>query len=207
MGSTIRYQTDFSDLCFYSEKSKNSVICIFYNEKSEIDNLQIFRATSFENEQNSDLNFKIGALFSSILSPIIAINGSPEVQHPTGCENREISDIIVNSSRPPKQCEYMGADGLHYFIASNSRIYRIDMEIGPNNKWPKPFPIGVKPNDSEDDVQRKIIKSNHSQLKNAPNCYELKNGKGETACFGFDKNGKISAFTISIWRFTKDLKE
>lgn len=207
LGSTIRDQTDFSDLCFYSKKSKNSVLCIFYNEKNEIDHLQIFRAISFENGLNSDSDFKIGALFSTISSPIIAINGSPEMSLPVGCENRGMSGKIDSSSRPPKRCEYMGADGLHYFIASNSRIYRIDMEIGPSNKWPKPFPIGVKPNDNEKEVQRKIIKSNNSQLKNAPNCYELKNGKGETACFGFDKNGKISAFTISIWRFPKDLKE
>lgn len=209
LGSTIRYQTDFSDLCFYSKKSKNSVICIFYNEKNEIDHLQIFRAISFENELNSDSDFKIGALFSEIPSPIIAINGSPEMQFPLSCENKEFSntDTLVNSYLPPPRCEYLGADGLHYFIDSRSRIYRIDMEIGPNNKWPKPFPIGVKSNDSEKEVQRKILKANHSQLKNAPNCYELKNGKGETACFGFDKNGKISAFTISIWRFPKDLKE
>jgi len=80
------------------------------------------------------------------------------------------------------------------------------MDRGANNKWAKPFPIGVKPNDKMEDVQKKILKSGHLQLKNSPNCYQLKNGKGETACFGFDENKKISSFSISIWRFAPELK-
>ncbi|MBN8648184.1 MAG: hypothetical protein J0L55_09530 [Caulobacterales bacterium] len=207
MGSTIRYQTEYDDTCFYSKKSSNSVICFFYNNKTqEIDHLKIFKAINFENDKSPNDDFEIGNLFSNISSPIIAIDGSPEMNMPTGCENKDDDGIIVNSLIATRKCEYIGADGLHYYIDYKSRIYRIDMDRGANNKWAKPFPIGVKPNDKMEDVQKKILKSGHLQLKNSPNCYQLKNGKGETACFGFDENKKISSFSISIWRFAPELK-
>lgn len=201
MGSTIKSQSEYNDACFYSKQTGNSVICFFYNFKTQkIDHLKIFQAINFKNGKGLNNGFEIGALFSSIPSPIIAINNSPEMNETSIC--RQIDGPL--STRPTQECEYIGADGLHYYIDYKSRIYRIKMDKAPKSSWPKPFPIGVKPDDNMEVVQKKILKSGHLQLKNSPNCYELKNGKGETACFEFDDNKKISSFSISIWRFPKD---